>query len=340
MTPAPIPPDPILLVGGSGAVGRWTARHLRQAHPDLPILLGGRDLARARDAAAAIGGAEAVAVDLAAADLGLGGRAVGAVAVLFADPRLATLRFAQARGVPHLSISLGLFEIGPEIALHTHRPQASAVVLGTEWLVGATTLPVLRLAQRFGRLERVMIGALLDEQDGAGPAGDADFSRQNAVMPAALYRRDGAFAWHHGEALETSFRAADGTEVAAMAFSVNDVIGLAAATGVPDLDFRLAIGTSSSRRRGGPASTEIILELEGEDPQGRPLRSRHAVIHPEGQMPLTGLGVALLLERLAGLDGRPATPPGLYLPYQLLEPERYFARFDAIGGQLVDLGAA
>ena len=67
-------------------------------------------------------------------------------------------------------------------------------------------------------------------------------------------------------------------------------------------------------------STEIIIELAGEDHAGRPLRTRHAVVHPEGQMPLTGLGVAMVLERLVGLDGKPPTPAGLYFPYQLLDP--------------------
>lgn len=29
--------EPVLLVGGSGVVGRWTARSLREGHPDTPI---------------------------------------------------------------------------------------------------------------------------------------------------------------------------------------------------------------------------------------------------------------------------------------------------------------
>lgn len=56
-------------------------------------------------------------------------------------------------------------------------------------------------------------------------------------------------------------------------------------------------------------------------------------------MPLTGLGVALVLERLTGLDGKPATPAGLYFPYQLLEPDSYFARFEQAGGEILTLEA-
>jgi hypothetical protein len=278
-------------------------------------------------------------VDLAADDLGLGGRSVSAVAVLFTDERVAGLRFAQARGVPYLNISPGIAELGPEVAAYIHKPHAAAVVLGTEWLVGATSIPTLELARAFGRVHEIAIGALLDEQDAFGPAAENDLERQTRTLPAALARRDGAFVWRVGDDTRTSFRAMDGTEMEASALSPNDLLGLAMATGAPHVRFDLAIGESSSRRRGEPLSTEILIELAGEDPAGRPLRTRHAVVHPGGQMPLTGLGVAMVLERLAGLDGGPPTPAGLYFPHQLLDPGAYFARLDEIGGTILQLEA-
>ncbi len=333
-------PNPILLVGGSGTVGRWVARLLHEAHPEVPLLLGGRDLAKAQEAAATVPSAEGIALDLAAEDLGLGSRPMSAVMVFFTDHQLAALRFAQARGVPHLSISAGIFEMGPEVATYMHQPQAAPVVLGTEWLVGATTIPTLEFAKAFSRVHAITIGALLDEQDATGPAGFADFERQNKNMPAALVRRDGAFIWQAGDERKTSFRAVDGTEQPADVFSFYDVLGLATATGAPNVQFQLALGVSSTRRQGGPMSTEILIELAGADHAGQPLRTRHAVVHPQGQMPLTALGVALLLERLLGLGGQPAVPPGLYFPYQLLEPSTYLARFRQIGGQVLTLEVA
>ena len=329
--------DPILLVGGSGAVGRWTARLLRAAQPDMPLLIGGRDRARADAVAAEIGHAEGVALDLTAEDLGLGPRPVSAVAVLLRDERRAALRFARARGVPHVSIAWGVDEIGPEVAAYVHRPDAAPVVLGAEWLVGATTVPTLAFAQAFGRVQDISIGALLDDEDAGGPAQAADLERLTKAAPAALARRDGAYVWRAGDEARAAFRAVDGTLMAASALSPYDVVGLATATGAPNVQFHLATGVSSTRRRGGPMSTEIVIELAGEDHAGRPLRTRHAVVHPEGQMPLTGLGVAMVLERLLGLDGRPATPAGLYFPYQLLEPAAYLARLTQAGGTVLTL---
>lgn len=45
----------------------------------------------------------------------------------------------------------------------------------------------------------------------------------------------------------------------------------------------------------------------------------------------------MILERLTGLDGHPATPPGLYFPYQLLKPNAYFARLEQSGGIVLPL---
>jgi hypothetical protein len=241
---------PILLIGGSGTVGRWTAHFLRAAHPEAPLLIEGRDLAKAKEAAAQIGRAEGVAIDLASPDLGLGNRPVSVVAVFFTDERIARLRFAQSRGVPHVSISPGIIEIAPEVAAFIHTPHAAPVVLGTERLVGATTVPTLTFAKAFARIHDIYIGALLDEQDAFSPAAGADLERQTKTMPAALARSDGAYVWRAGEDAKARFRAADGTEMEASALSPYDVVGLGTATGAPNVRFDLAVGVSSTRRRG------------------------------------------------------------------------------------------
>ncbi|PYE31682.1 hypothetical protein C8J37_11064 [Rhizobium sp. PP-WC-1G-195] len=44
--------------------------------------------------------------------------------------------FAQSRGVPHISISPGINEMGPEVAAYIHGPNTASVVLGTDGLSG------------------------------------------------------------------------------------------------------------------------------------------------------------------------------------------------------------
>ena len=332
-----MPQRPLLLVGGAGHVGRATVRQLHDAHPELPLLIGGRELARAQEVASELRLAEGVRIDLAADDLGLGDAQVAAVAVLLTDDRVAGLRYAQARQVPYISISPGVAEIAPEVAAFVHQPAAAPVVLGTEWLVGATSVPTLDLARAFASVHSIRIGALLDEQDAFGPAAAADLERQTNTMPAALARRAGRWVWRTGDDAQATFRALDGTPMPATALSPHDVLGLAMVTGAPDVQFDLALGESSSRRRGESMSTEIIIALEGVGLDGQPLSTRHAVVHPGGQMPLTGLGVAMVLERLIGLDGRPPTPPGLYFPHQLLDTAEYLARLERSGGAVLPL---
>lgn len=273
---------PILLAGSSGIFGRCIARYLRSASSDIPLLIGGRDVARAKEVAAEIGNAEGVALDFAADNLGLGGRAVCAIAVFAKDDKIAFLQFAQARGIPHISKSSGTAEIGPEVAAYIQRPNASAVVLGAEWLVGAVTIPTLEFVRAFRRMDDLTIGALLDEQDTGGPAAAIDMHRLGEIMPAALTRRNGAFFWRLGEEAKAEFRAIDGTKMAAVALAPYDVMGLAAATGALNVQFNLATGVGSTRRRGEAMSTEIVIELAGEDHTGEALRTRHAVLHPKG----------------------------------------------------------
>ncbi|MET0172011.1 MAG: NAD(P)-dependent oxidoreductase [Agrobacterium vaccinii] len=328
--------DPILIIGGAGEVGRWATLFLRDKHSDVPILIGGRDEQRAIRAAAAIDGASAVVVDLTASDLGLGEQRVSAVATLFTDETGAALRWAQQKGAGYINISPSISELGLETATFMQNPAAAPVVLGTEWLVGATSVPSLLFAQEFGRLENIHIEAVLDEQDVFGPAANADLERQMYAGAAALVRIAGAWRWCHGDETTSTVRAIDGTELDANVFSPNDVLLLGNAIGAPDIRFDLAIGMSSARRNGGPVSTEIIMNLSGLDHAGQPLRKRHAIVHPGGQMPLTGLGVALVLERLAGLTGD--TPrPGLYFPAQLIDHATYFKRLRASGGEVIEL---
>lgn len=329
--------DPILFMGGSGAIGHHSAQALRAAYPEVPLLIGGRDLAKAQQAAERMGRAQGVVIDATAQDLGLGERQISAVAVFYMDHALAGLHYAQKRGVPHLSISSGVFEIAPEIAMYMHKPDASPIVLGYEWMAGATTVSTLSVARAFSRVRDISIHALVDEQDTGGPTVATDFEHLNTMMPAALTRRDGVYIWREGEDAKVSFRAVDGTEIEAAGFSSIDVVGLAAATGAPNVQFNLGTGVSSTRRQGKPKSTEIIIELAGEGLKGEPLRTRHAIVHPAGAAPLTGLSVAMTLERLLGLDGQAPTPPGLYFPYQLLDADAYLERLAKEGGELRSL---
>ncbi|MFI6713246.1 hypothetical protein ACIBF7_42920 [Nonomuraea sp. NPDC050478] len=111
----------------------------------------------------------------------------------------------------------------------------------------------------------------------------------------------------------------DGAVLPGRIVPILDVPSLALATGAPNVRFAFAISESAGRRRGGPPSAEVRIDLEGVDRAGAPLRTSRYLFHPEGQRPLTALGVALGVERLLGLRGAPV-PPGLHTPEALIGP--------------------
>lgn len=330
---------PVLIIGGSGVVGSRAAATLRRLHPDLPIAIAGRDLAKAKAVAGRLGG-QAVAADLARRDLGLPEAArFSAVVVFVKDDWSHGLAYAQRQGVPHLSVSSGAFEIGIEAAGFIHAPQAAPVVLASQWLAGAALFPTLEHAKAFRSIESIHVGVLLDEQDMGGQAAWADYERITKAGAATLTLKDGRFAWIAGEEAASSYRSVDGVELPSQAYGPLDVLSLATATGAKNIRFDLAFAVSASRRRGEPFSTESVIAIEGVLRSGERAARRYEVVHPQGQAPLTALGVALATERALGLSGGAALKPGLYFPDSIIEPAYYVGRMKEFGAVLTEAEA-
>ncbi|MFE6779232.1 saccharopine dehydrogenase [Streptomyces sp. NPDC057702] len=329
---------PVLILGGSGQAGAGAAELLRQWHPTLPLAIAGRDTDRARRVADTLGAATAVPVDLRRDDLGRPAdeRYAAVVAALW-DERLCGLRYAQRHGLPYLSLSSGLVDIAPEVVAGAQHASAP-ILTASHWCAGSLTLAVLDLARAFGRVDAVRIGAVLDERDTGGPAGIADLARWSAVTTAGLVRRDGVFTWVSGADAQVDVTGSDGTVQPGQAIAILDVPSLALATGAPDVRFAFAVGTSTGRRRGGPASLEVRIDIEGADPAGAPATTSHFLVHPAGQRPLTALGIALGVERLLALRGAPVAP-GLHTPEALVDPAYAVERMLAGGATFVDARA-
>ncbi|MEU5865442.1 hypothetical protein ABZ815_30030 [Nonomuraea sp. NPDC047529] len=324
----------VLIMGGSGQAGAGTAALLRRWHPELPLTIAGRDLGRARRVADELGGATAATIDLRRGDLGLkGSDGYSAVVATVWDSHLNGLRYAQDRGLPYVSISSGLVDIGPEVVAAGLRAGASPILLASHWYAGLVVLAVLGLAGEFDRLDTIEIGGVLDEQDSGGPAATADMARLLAATSAGHLRRDGVFHWVTGPDAEVEVTGVDGTVLPGQIVPILDVPSLALATGAPNVRFAFAVGESSGRRRGGPASTEVRIDLEGVDRAGAPHRTTRYLLHPEGQRPLTALGIALGVERLLGLRGAPV-PPGLHTPEALIDPGYAAERMTEIGATI------
>ncbi len=326
----------VLIVGGSGTVGSLAASTLRQLYPELRLTIAGRNLSRAQEVAAALGNADAVVVDLERRDLGLPpDRAFSAVVPFVKDDVLHTLDFAQDRGIPYLSTSSGSFEMAPEVARYATRPDSAPILFASHWLAGVATLPTLVFARDLAQVDTIRLGAVLDELDMGGPAAASDYERLTSAMASTQVLQDGYWRWIKDEAATRRFKRTDGTVVEGSAYSPLDVAALAQVTGARSIRLDLYYGQSSHTARGEHFSTELIVEIEGRDAAGKPMASRHEIVHPKGQAPVTAIGIATAVERLLGLDGAPAPKAGLYLMNSLLDPDRYLARLTELGAEVV-----
>lgn len=313
----------ILLVGGSGVVGRQAARWIRQRQPDAALLIGGRNMDTAGAIAEQVGNARPLKIDMDKPRLGLADDVkVSAVVMLAPDDGLNGLAYAQDQGVPFLSIVNGLVEVGPEIALFAHNATAAPVILASHWMGGAATFLALKLAQRFEVTRSITLGAIIDENDQAGPTALEDMERVHESAPPALIFKDGRRTWLTGDAVKAPLRAIDGRSLEASAFSTFDTASLYVATGARNIRFDLASGSSSSREAGGEPAAEIVVEVEG-DVDGRAQRVRGTLEFKEGLASLTGLCVALAVGAALGLEGRSALKAGMSLPELLWRPDDY-----------------
>ncbi len=319
----------VLIIGGSGFVGAQTAQTLRKLYPNAPITIGGRDLKKAEAVAAKLGNADAVAIDLDRRDLGLDpGRRFSAIAMFVKDHTLNSMRYAQDTGAAYVGVSTGAYEMGPETALYAHRPDASVILMNSTWLAGAALLPALHFAKDFDRIDGVTISAVLDPRDMGGPAASADFARLLMAAPQSTYLEDGKWTWTTADDKKRVVRMSDGVELPATPYTPFDLLSLSASTTAKNLRFDLAVGQPDESLPDVVA--EIIIEIDGEK-NGKPHKARHVLSHPQGQAPVTAAGIAVALERLAGLDGKDPPAPGLYFPDQLIAPEHLIARLKEFG---------
>ena len=64
--------------------------------------------------------------------------------------------------------------------------------------------------------------------------------------------------------------------------------------------------------------------------------ARRFVIHPDGQAPMTALGVSLAIEAMLGLETGKKLASGLYLPHAVVDPAQAVEALRDIGAVIDD----
>lgn len=323
---------PALILGATGSLGARTVRMLRRLHPELPLVLAARDMEKADALARQVGHATTAPVDITTPGLGLDPAARHSIVVTaLRDLSLNSVRYARDQGIPYVALSDGVFELGPIIAHHAHNTKAAPILLLGHSNGGVPTLAALHFAAEFETVEAIELGLLFDPGDPFGAASAQDLERINRIGPKPLVKEDGQWQWADAPLATRSFTSIDGTTHEAHAAGLQDVLSLGSATQAARIRIDLAGGLTVTTKQGGSPSVEVIIEITGTKKTGKTRRFRHELVDPEGYAAMSARGVAVAIESLLGLAGRPAPKAGLLLPETLIEPGHLMRRLEEFG---------
>jgi hypothetical protein len=342
----------LLIVGGYGLVGKQAARMLRQRHPKLGLVLGGRRPEQGRAFAESIG-ASTVAVDT-SSEKPLGSLSVRPTAVLasVSDPADRLLVDAARQGLPIADINRGghASVLDATIAIAGEGPSAPVLLSGS-WMAGVAALLAAATVRELGEVVRVDVTALASSDDEVGP--DSQGFSQRLAWPYYPMRR-GRRQVTHPLTNVRRVRCADDNERPAALVGTLEQITLPRTLGVPTVETRLALQDTASlygliglKRTGAlraltrPALGRIraaLFEKQGSadfagitvTAEGPGRTVRVDVLDTLGQAHLSAVGAVLAAERVLGLAGH-RLPPGLSFPEQSSDPHADLAALRAAG---------
>jgi saccharopine dehydrogenase-like NADP-dependent oxidoreductase len=332
------PAGSLLIVGGYGLVGEQAARLLRQRHPGLPILLGGRHPEQALALASAIG-ARAVAIDV-AQEQPLASLAERPAAVLAAvsDPRDYLVADAMRLGIPIADINrAGAASIlDVTVAAARERPDAPVLLSGS-WMAGVSALAAAAAVRQACGARRVDITVLTSSDDKVGPDSWGFSSR----LPWPYYpMRDGRRQPVQPLTGVRLARCADRGDRPAALVGTLEQTTLPITLGVPTVETRIALQSKASlyaliilKRSGAlrglarPALRRVgsaLLQRPGTgDFAGLTVTAHGAagtvsidLLDPRGQAHLSAVGAACAAERVLA----PGLPAGISFPEQWADP--------------------
>lgn len=350
------PTEAILIAGGYGVVGAQLAELIRQRHPELPLLIAGRNPAKARALVEKLNNAAALQLDLEQPDplQGLKPRAIIAVVN---DPQDYLLLEAARNGIPYLDLTRWTERL-KAVRLRLAGEKLSApVMLSSAWMAGVAALTAVSLARQLKTVEKIEISVLYSLKDKAGP-NSAEYMDRLATPYPVWLNGEQKLVKPLSDPLRVRFPG--GYSANTYRFDTPDQLTLPEITGAKTVTARIAFDEAFStgllvfltrsgiwkllsgerftplRRAmlynpGKGASHEIIVDATGLSAANAPQHLRAEIVDPQGQTHLTAVGALIQLERLLGLDGQPAPTPGVLYPETAPNLPTAFQTLESLG---------
>lgn len=334
----------ILLAGGYGLVGKQVAKLIRQRHPDLFLLIAGRNLKKADALANELGNARGVQLDVTQPNP-LKGKQPSAVVGLVNDPGDYLLLDAVNHGIPCLDVTRWPERLRESMAQLVDKPLQAPVLFASGWMGGIAAVMAVAAAQTLAKAERIDISVLFSLKDKSGP-NSVEYMDRLATPFEAMVDGQLKRVFPYTDPRTITFPGGYTTSV--YRFDTPDQLTLPQTTEARTVAARIAFDDAFStgllrfltrsgiwklvsgerftplRRSllynpGSGASHEIHIAVAGKTADNAPLQTIVTIADPKGQTHLTALGTVLQLERLLGLDG--ALPPSPAIVYPDTAPQ-------------------
>lgn len=340
----------VLVVGGYGVVGAQVCALLAERNPGLEIMIGGRSLAKARQAASGIAGALGVRIDVEDEDPLAGlPKPPAAIVVAVNDHHDRLLLAAARRGIALVDIARWRERM--DDARRLLESAEAPVVLASGWMAGAAAVVAAAFRDPARPADRVDIDILFDLADKAGPdsiAGFMDIQEPFTVWEAGVPRT--AKSLSEGRVARFSDRSAR-----CLRFDSPDQQTL--------VQSGHARGAATRMTFGGAAMTATFAVLVRSGLWGLlPRAARAALLYNPGkgaphefvvtldeaagakrivvrdglgQTHMTAAGAAAQAERMLGLNGRAPVARGVSYPEQADDLAADIAALRAMGVEIV-----
>lgn len=329
----------VLIAGGYGVVGQQAAQIIRQRHPTLPLLIAGRNPAKAETLVHELTHAETVEIDV-EQPRPLKGIKPRAILATVNDPHDYLLLDAAREGVPYVDITRWTERLQTAVSNVSAAPLQSPVILSSGWMAGVVAVIAVAASRQLKQIDRIDISILYSLQDKAGP-NSTEYMDRLATPFDVMLNGERKQVRPYTDPQKIAFPG--GHTAKAYRFDTPDQLTLPDTTGAKTVTARIAFDDvlathllvlltrsgiwklisgarfTSLRRSllynpGSGASHEIVVEAAGLDESGHPKTIRTAIVDPKGQTHLTALGALIQLERLLGLDSAPPPVPGITYP--------------------------
>jgi len=346
----------ILVVGGYGVVGRRVASRLAQTFPER-LVIGGRDEAKATALSTDLGhGSRAKRIDVNdPSTIRLALEGVGVVLACVAQHDFHVLRAAVERGIAYTDIAprLAYWRGVEELTLEAERTRAR-VVLGAGLSPGVSNMMAAKLAATLGRLDWIETSILLGVGDEYGLNSHQHLLEAMAGPFSLLEGGSRREAWPFSAGRRVSFPEPLGKRIAYL-FPWSDVVNYPKTLGVRTAVGRLAldprwIGAAAalleahtwSRRwltdasgldRGHGLTDRLVRLASGQDrfalvvSAKSGFRSARMTLTDTHQADVVAAAATEFVRTLATEE----VPPGLWLPEQVIDHDRFFARLRSQG---------